>query len=159
LIVSRVNIDAGFARSSAQIPIRVRPQMAASDNISGLSTLIGQQTDQLWSIAMAVVLAEIAIVCSFFKEPTQSKSWKWSEALIYFSIIAHAFSLFFGYLTKGALVEMMRTGGTSMNEFYEAAAISSLLQFLFLVLGLGIFVVVFAMKRTEVSKAILEHIK
>jgi hypothetical protein len=54
---------------------------------------------------------------------------------------------------------MMRAGGANLGEFYEAAALSSLLQFLLLVVGLGLFVVVFAMKRAEVSKVILEHIK
>lgn len=133
------------------------------DQLSAVGTLIGQQVDQLWSIAMAVIVAEIVVVCSFFKNPittpknpVATQRWRWSEWLMFFSILAHAVSLFAGYLAKGAVIELVKNGsGDRAVTFYEAAAAASLWQFFALVVGLAIFVLVFFLKRSDVISAIL----
>ena len=130
--------------------------MASNDNLTAVATLIAQQTDQLWSIAMAVIVAEIVTVCSFFRDPSASWKWQLSEWLLLVSILFHGGSLFFGYLTKGALIEMVQAGaGPNSRQYYNAAADASLWQFFLLVGGITLFVIVFWMKRSEVSGAIL----
>ena len=131
--------------------------MGDSDQLSNVGMLIGQQVDQLWSIAMAVIVAEIVVVCSFFKNPCKSQKWRWSEGLTLFSILAHATSLLAGYFAKGAVIELVKNGsGAGAVTFYNAAAFASLWQFFALIVGLALFVVVFVLKRSDVSAALLE---
>jgi hypothetical protein len=126
------------------------------DQLSAVGTLIGQQVDQLWSIAMAVIVAEIVVVCSFFKNPSATQKWRWSERLMLLSILAHAVSLLAGYFAKGAVIELVKNGsGASAVTYYDSAALASLWQFFALVVGLALFVVVFVLKRSDVSSAIL----
>jgi len=132
--------------------------MNNQESLSALGSVIGQQADQLWSISMAIIVAEIYIACRFFGETAIGCRGKISDILLYVSIISYCISLFAGYLVKGALVEMIKAGatGTDAQPYFDASADAALAQFSLLVLGLLLFVIVFSLNKKTVSKAILE---
>ena len=125
-----------------------------------LGELIGQQSDLLWQVAMAVVIAEIYIFCRFFEsETTKLRGW-WSLALLFGSILSHLLSLLFGYLTRGAIILVVskadRTQELSkvLQMGFEDAEHDALLQFGFLMFGLILFIILFTLNTTIISKLI-----
>jgi len=130
--------------------------MSTLEVAKALSPLIGSQTDQLWSAAMAVIVAEIYIACRFFSQIGGNVRWLPTGLLMATSIVCHLVSLGSGYLTKGALIEMTRTAakGGDFAEAYANAALTSLVQFGSLALGLILFIIVFGLDFSGIARII-----
>lgn len=123
---------------------------------SVLSAQIGEQADQLWSAAMALVVAEIYIACRFFTENGGKIAWRPTGILLAISIVCHLLSLLCGYFTKGALIIMIEKSaeGLETSGSYEAAETMAIIQFFTLSAGLLIFIVAFMLDFTGIAKAI-----
>jgi hypothetical protein len=134
--------------------------LESTDTLAALGELIGQQVDQLWSIAMAIIVAEIYIVCRFFNANGAKLGGWFPLVLLFVSIFLYMASLFCGYLTKGALIEMVKAGadGRKAQDYYDAAAMVAFLQFVFLGIGIVLFVVLFAHSSTKISESIRSFI-
>lgn len=128
----------------------------STETLSTLGSLIGQQSGLVWSVAMAIVVAEIYIVCRFFE--SKSRQGLCSTLLLFGSIACHVLSLLAGYLTHGATIGMVRAAGAGNDkaaiESYEAAELMALLQFGFLLFGLLLFIVLFARNHIKVRNII-----
>lgn len=122
---------------------------------SALSSLISEQADQLWSAAMAIIVAEIYIACRFFSDK-DGKVNCLPMGLLIASIVCHLLSLLFGYLTKGSLVEMTKLAAEQGEaaSLYSNAALLALGQFGFIALGVICFVIVACLDFSGVAKVI-----
>ena len=134
--------------------------MAGTPNVDGiiaLGTLIGQQVDLLWSASIAMMVAETYIACRFL-ESGSARLDRTSYGLLFGSIITHMVSLFFGYLARGATINMAKDTAAgafenAINRYWDAALTAGC-QFGFLMLGILLFVILFVRNRHEVSTAI-----
>ena len=127
------------------------------DGIIAMGTLIGQQVDLLWSASIAMMVAETYIACRFL-ESSSARLNRTSYVLLFGSTISHMVSLFFGYLARGATIDMAKdTANGALSDAvdrYPDAALTALCQFGFLMLGILLFVILFVQNRREVGIAI-----
>ncbi|MGO8117371.1 hypothetical protein AB9F43_22665 [Rhizobium leguminosarum] len=117
--------------------------------------LVTGQSDDLWSVALALLVAQVFIIATMQSSTTQSQRGMIIGA--YISTICSFLSLLFGYLTKGAVIgslqALLKPGATM--EITPYAGFNALVQAGSLVVGLVIFVGLFGVYRTEIGKAIL----
>ena len=116
---------------------------------------INSQVDLLWSVALAMLIAEIFLVSRFLSDRLGKLS-QLSMIMIGLSMLLLMVSMFFGYLTYGTTIMLMRLASTDgdVDQSYDDAAMSALLQFVFFGLALIIFIVVFAMNCKIIGGAI-----
>lgn len=51
------------------------------DTATAIGSLIGEQADQLWTAAMALIVAEVFIGCRYFIDRESKFQWLWTGIL------------------------------------------------------------------------------
>lgn len=128
------------------------------DTATAIGSLIGEQADQLWTAAMALIVAEVFIGCRYFIDREDKFRWRWTGSFWASSIICYLASLLFGYLTKGALIIMTLEASqdADTSKSFGNAGLMALLQAGFLFLGLVLFALAFRSDFKRLAKAISE---
>lgn len=112
--------------------------------MSAVSEAISAQADLLWSVALAALVAEVYLLARFL-----ARGWErlglLARAALVFSVAAHAISMFCGYLTYGAVVELARVAAdtSGAQQSYNDAMAAAFFQFVFFALGILTFVAAF----------------
>lgn len=132
------------------------------------SGVITSQVDLLWSVALALLLAEVYLIGRFFEGGVAMRRATLSWLFVFSSLVLQMLSMFFGYMTYGAMVTMARCSPSAAgtleswctdNSKTQANAFSdgelmALLQFGTFGLGLVLFVILFAMEPRAVALAL-----
>jgi hypothetical protein len=127
----------------------------ATDVIKAVNELINAQADQLWTISISIIVAEVFMIAHL----TSLRSMRLNHRIVVFvigvSAFCHALSLAFGYLSKGALIKAMILLAQGKDwHFPELAETFNFLQVTFVTFGLFIFVICFFFYSRELAKAI-----
>ncbi len=131
-------------------------------------SVITSQIDLIWSVALALMLAEVYLVGRFLEGDLAMQRRPISWIVLFGSIALQVVSMLFGYLAYGSVITMVRCapdeGGTieewcidncmTQATAFSNAELDSLLQFAAFGIGLLFFVVLFAIERKAVSKAL-----
>lgn len=131
-------------------------------------SVITSQVDLIWSVALALMLAEVYLVGRFLEGGVAMQRRIISWIVLFGSIGLQVISMLFGYLTYGSIVTMARCApvedGTveqwcNDNAITQATAFSdaefdSLIQFGGFGIGLLLFVLLFAIEPKAVAKAL-----
>ncbi|MGO6982532.1 hypothetical protein [Rhizobium leguminosarum] len=132
--------------------------MAESDRkdiiLKWAELVTGQSTD-LWTVALAFLIAQILIIATL--QSSSSKANGRLMSLMLFSGACSLFSLFFGYFTKGAVIgglEIILKPGSALN-LPAYPAFDALIQAILLLLSLVTFIAAFGFYRSNVSRALL----
>ncbi len=124
--------------------------------VKAVNELINAQADQLWTISLSIIVAEVFMVAHLMSLRTMHARHWVAVTFIGASAACHAASLAFGYLSKGALIEaLIRFAKGTAWQFPVRAEAFNFYQVLFVTLGLGIFVVCFFAYSRELAKAII----
>jgi hypothetical protein len=122
--------------------------------IKAVNDLINAQADQLWTISISIIVAEVFIIAHLVRMRSLAIRPKVVATFIGLSAVLHALALASGYLSKGALIEaMIRFARGSAWSFPDLAATFNLLQVTFVTLGLIVFVVCFFFYSRELARA------
>jgi hypothetical protein len=121
-----------------------------------ISSLIGEQTDLLWTVAIGLIVAEVFIGCRYFVDREGKFRWLWTPILWVGSIVCHLASLLFGYSTKGALITMTLKAGTGAKTagLFSTAELMALLQAGSLFVGLVLAALAFGFDAKRMAKAV-----
>ena len=122
-----------------------------------VGNVITAQADLLWSVALALLVVEVVLAARFLTKPDKGLdglSWFLSG----FSIVALLCSMFFGYLTYGSVVEMVKVAADAdlAATSFEDARFSAFWQFALFAVGLGSFIGLFAFNAKQIGAAIAE---
>lgn len=122
--------------------------------IKSVNDLINGQADQLWTISISIIAAEVFMVAHLNIKRTLTIGQKTVRAALVASALCHFFALLFGYFSKGALIEaMIRFAKGQEWSFPDGAALCNFLQVCAVTLGLVIFVVCFYFYSKELAHA------
>jgi hypothetical protein len=75
--------------------------------IKQVNELINAQSDQLWEITIAIIVAEIFMIAHLSTLRVLTIDHKIVRGALILAVICNALSLAFGYFSKGALIERM----------------------------------------------------
>jgi hypothetical protein len=122
--------------------------------MSEVAGVITAQVDLLWSVALALLVAEVYLLARFLAGGLGLLG-PVSKFLLVLSVAALGISMLFGYLTYGAVVEMVRTAAENGDpkQSYADAAFSAVVQFVGFALGLLAFLVAFFLNARSFGKA------
>jgi hypothetical protein len=127
----------------------------ATEVVKVVNELINAQADQLWTISISVIVAEVFMVAHLMSLRSLHINYWIVVFFISSSALCHALSLVFGYLSKGALIKAMISFAQGKSwQFPELAATFNLYQVALVTLGLSIFVLCFFFYSRELAKAI-----
>ena len=127
----------------------------ANEVIKAVNELINAQADQLWTISISVIVAEVFMIAHLISLRSLRLGHRVVAAVIGVSVLCHALSLAFGYFSKGALIQAMISLARGQGwNFPDMAAMFNLAQVAFVTLGLIIFVGCFFFYSRELAKAI-----
>ncbi len=128
------------------------------DAATAIGSLIGEQADQLWTAAMALIVAVVFIGCRYFIDRESKFRWLWTGILWVGSIVCYLASLLFGYLTKGALIIMTMEASKDANTSvsFGNAELMALLQAGSLFVGLVLLALAFGSDFKRMAKATSE---
>ena len=132
------------------------------------ASVITSQVDLIWSVALALMLAEVYLVGRFLEGGVAMRRQSLSWIFLIGSVFLQVASMFFGYLTYGSIVTMARCTPSENgrvdqwcmdNKITQATAFSdaefsSLIQFGGFGMGLLLFIILFAIESKAVSKAL-----
>ena len=122
-----------------------------------VGNVIIAQADLLWTVSLALLIVEVLMVARFLTNPDKGldgTAW----VITGLSIGALGASMFLGYLTYGAVVEMVRpvnTGAVADKSFQDAGDLARY-QFALFAIGLLLFLLLFGMNAKKIGKAISE---
>ena len=122
--------------------------------MADVGSVITAQVDLIWSVALALLIAEIFMVSRLLvlnRELLGVFSW----FVMILSVSGLSISMFFGYLTYGAVVEMVRQSSdlNLTNQSFDDASSSALYQFIFFGAGLLFFLILFWINPKKMGKA------
>jgi hypothetical protein len=125
-----------------------------SDYLISWSELVSGQASDLWAVGLGFLVAQILIVASFIS----SKAGRGLPAvLVLISAFCSGVSLLFGYFVKGAVIvgiEKMMKPDMKIT-LPDDVSFYALVQLIFLVGSILIFLVTFGFYRKIVSNALL----
>src|SRR4051812_8790376 len=126
---------------------------AANEVIKAVNELINAQADQLWTISISVIVAEVFMIAHLVSLKSLRMEHRIVAAVIGASALCHVLSLAFGYLSKGALIKaMISLAQEGKWQFPEMAAVFNVCQVALVSTGLVIFVVCFFFYSRELAK-------
>jgi hypothetical protein len=130
----------------------------SAEVIKQVNDLINAQADQLWGIAIAVIVAEIFMIAHLTSLRILTIGHRRVRAALVLAVICNACSLVFGYLSKGALIQaMISLAGGQEWMFPELAATFNLLQVAAVTLGLVVFGVCFFFYSKELARVMIAN--
>ena len=123
-----------------------------------LVQVVGEQVDQLWSVTMALTVAEIYLICRFFGGTDTAAFGYSSKTALFASLGCYVVSLVMGYMTRGMLVFMVSKADDAFeaSKAFEHAHVVAGLQFVFMVLGVVLFIGLFAANPSKISAILKE---
>lgn len=123
--------------------------------MADVASVISSQVDLLWSVALAVLIAEIFLVARFFANRLPDLG-RLSLGLLLVSVVSFLASMMFGYFTYGAAVEIVKRAAEekSVTQSFNDAGMSAFFQFAFFAIGLLTFIVLFALNTRAIGGAI-----
>lgn len=122
--------------------------------MSDVGSVITSQADLLWTLALAILGFEIVLVRNW-----ASGHWRirrfWSFLLLAGSMGAFIVSMFQGYLTYGAVVELVLPNlpDAEATARYKSAGGKAFAQLLWFGIGLLLFIILFVANPKAVSEA------
>jgi hypothetical protein len=120
-----------------------------------VNELINAQADQLWTIAISVIVAEIFMIAHLISLRHVALSQRAVAWVLSLSVLSQILSLTFGYLSKGALIHATIVLARNKEwAFPESAELFNLLQVICVTIGLVIFVVCFFFYSRVLAQAI-----
>jgi hypothetical protein len=126
-----------------------------SDNVEvvkAVNELINAQADQLWTISISIIVAEIFMIAHLILLHGIRIRKQFVKAFLILSVLFFAFSLLFGYASKGALIQAMITFSiVDKWTFPRLAELFNLLQLGSVTAGLAVFVVCFFFYSKELA--------
>ena len=127
----------------------------SADVIKAVNELINAQADQLWTISISVIVAEIFIIAHLMRMRSVTIRPRLVAAVIGISAMFHVLALASGYLSKGALIDaMIKFAKGGDWKFPDYAALFNITQVGFVTIGLVIFVICFFFYSRELAQAI-----
>jgi hypothetical protein len=128
------------------------------ETIKAVNELINAQADQLWTISISVIVAEIFIIAHLTRMQTVTIGRRIVAWVIGVSAICHVAALAFGYMSKGALIQaMIRLAQDKPWAFPSSAEFFNLLQVGFVTVGLIIFAGCFFFYSRELADAMTKR--
>jgi hypothetical protein len=128
----------------------------AIEVIKAVNELINAQADQLWDIAISIIVAEVFIIAHLVSLRTIRVSHWIVVTLLCLSVLSLIFSLACGYLSKGQLISAMIDFAASDKwKFPDLAALFNLLQVGSVTLALIVFVVCFFFYSRILARAMI----
>jgi hypothetical protein len=122
--------------------------------IKSVNELINAQADQLWTISIAVIVAEVFMIAHLSSRSTLTIRERYVRGALCLAVVFHAFSLACGYFSKGALIQAMITLAIGHEwTFPWQAATFNFIQVVAVTVGLVIFVVCFFFYSKELARA------
>jgi hypothetical protein len=122
--------------------------------IKAVNELINAQADQLWTISIGLIVAEVFMIAHLVSRRTVNVGHKTLAAILGAAVLCHALSLAFGYLSKGALIKAMIAHAQGAQwTFPPLAEAFNFYQVTCVTLGLLIFVICFFFYSKELAKA------
>lgn len=129
--------------------------------------VITSQVDLLWSVALALMLFEFYFIARLLDPAGTLAGGKPSILLAGGSIVLLLISMFFGYLTYGAIVTMARCSpngdgaiagwctneGVSQSSAFSSAELVAFIQFGAFGVGFVLFIILFAKEPKAVAAA------
>lgn len=121
--------------------------------MSNVGSVITSQTDLLWTLALAMLGFQIVMVRNWASGKWRIRRY-WSFFLLAGSMAAFSVSMFQGYLTYGAVVEMVLPSlpDTEMMAKYKTAGGQAFNQLLAFGIGLLLFIVLFVANPKAISE-------
>ena len=134
-----------------------RSDMAESgiEAVKVVNELINAQADQLWTISISVIVAEIFMIAHLLALRRVTLPHRAVAIALSASVLIQVLSLMFGYLSKGALIHATILLARNKEwTFPELAEFFNLLQVVCVTLGLLVFVICFFFYSRVLAQAI-----
>jgi hypothetical protein len=121
--------------------------------MSDVGSVITSQADLLWTLALAMLGFQIVLVRNWSNGHWRIRRW-WSFLLLIGSMCAFAISMFLGYLTYGAVVELLLPDlpDSEAKAMYKTAGGQAFNQLVSFGIGLLLFVILFVVNPKAVSE-------
>jgi len=128
----------------------------ATEVIKAVNELINAQADQLWDIAISIIVAEVFIIAHLVSlRAIRVRHWI-VVGLLCVSVVSLVLSLAFGYLSKGQLISAMIDLAAGQTwKFPDLAALFNVLQVASVTLALVVFVFCFFFYSRILARAIV----
>lgn len=122
--------------------------------MSDVGSVITSQADLLWTLALAILGFETVLVRNWAGGQWRIRGF-WSFLLLTFSMGAFVVSMFQGYLTYGAVVELVlpTLQDSEAAARYKTAGVEAFWQFVWFGIGLLLFIILFVVNPKAVSEA------
>jgi hypothetical protein len=126
--------------------------------IKAVNELINAQADQLWEISISLIAAEVFMIAHLLLLKKLGINRCIVSGVLGLSVLCHALSIAFGYLSKGALINAMILLADGKEwKFPDQAALFNSLQVFTVTLAIIIFVVCFFYYSSILAQAMVKE--